>query len=90
MRLWDVATGKMTKQFGIDQGMVSCVAYSPDGKTVAASHGDGVRLWNAATGKQLREWPGGAGAFCVAFTPDGKKVAWYVGRRIVMQPVARN
>ncbi len=61
-------------------GLAWCVAYSPDGKTIATGSADAViRLWDAQTGKPIGTidaLPGPAGrtrATCrLAFTPDGK------------------
>lgn len=55
---------------------VACVAWTPDGKTVASSaEGDGVRAWNPTTGEE--EWalttPDVTGG-PFAFTPDGKRL----------------
>jgi WD40 repeat protein len=57
------------------------VAFSPDGKLLAAAYGDGyARLWNLATG-QAAGAPLPAGASSggsvsgVAFSPDGKLLA---------------
>jgi WD40 repeat protein len=58
-------------------GRVFSVAFSPDGKTLAAGSWDGtVRLWEVATGKELhlfhdQKTPVRA----VAFSPDGKTLA---------------
>jgi WD40 repeat protein len=55
---------------------VRCVVYSPDGKSLASAAGDGARLWDAATGRELRAFTGHAGTVnAVAFAPDGKSLA---------------
>jgi WD40 repeat protein len=74
--VWEVATEKL---LGVDTGQTGAVrgiAFSPDGKLVAASNGRGaVRAWEAKTGKviaTLKE-PGCPGE-TLAFSPDGKMV----------------
>jgi WD40 repeat protein len=53
---------------------VYCVAFSPDGKTVAAgTNRREVQLWDVVTGKETATLPGHEGAVrSVAFRPDGK------------------
>jgi WD40 repeat protein len=55
-------------------GSVINVAFAPDGKTLASCGNDSlVRLWDAATGKEIRRFVGHQGAVDgVAFSPDGK------------------
>ena len=58
-------------------GRVLSVAFSPDGMTLASTHGDSnVRLWNVASGEEVR-WLRGHGheASSVAFSPDGTILA---------------
>jgi WD40 repeat protein len=56
------------------------VAVSPDGKTIAATHGNKptkgeVRLWDRETGKPRRTLAEPHGTRCTAFSPDGKILA---------------
>jgi len=59
--LWDVATGKVARQFPTphtDFGYEDIVI-SPDGKLIAAAAGledSRVYLWDLATGRELRQW----------------------------------
>jgi WD40 repeat protein len=58
------------------EGAVRSAAFSPDGKRiVTASDDTTARLWDAATGKQIRELTGHAGiVLSAAFSPDGKRI----------------
>jgi WD40 repeat protein len=78
--LWDVATGKALRSFQVQQGAAN-VAFSPDGKLLAAGayHGNKdseVKVWEAATGKEIFSLPGQSGGILsVSFSPDGKTLA---------------
>src|SRR5205085_3234171 len=56
---------------------INAVTFSPDGKTLAAAAQDqSLRLWDAATGKELKRFVGSGGsAVSVAFSPDGTLLA---------------
>lgn len=58
-------------------GSVMCVAFAPDGRTVASSSEDGmVRLWYVTAGKLARTLAGHEGEVAsVAFAPDGRTLA---------------
>ncbi|KAH8797612.1 quinon protein alcohol dehydrogenase-like superfamily [Flagelloscypha sp. PMI_526] len=56
---------------------VSCVAYSPNGKSVVSgSHDKTVRLWDAEIGKEILKLDGHEDKVTsVAFSPNGKHIA---------------
>jgi WD40 repeat protein len=81
--LWDVATGKCRATLR-QENWVSALAFSPDGKTLAAGDDNGtVCLWDAGTLKKRTTfaWQRGAAATeawpCgnLAFSPDSKYLA---------------
>jgi WD40 repeat protein/serine/threonine protein kinase/energy-coupling factor transporter ATP-binding protein EcfA2 len=77
LRLWDVATGQLVRQFIGHTNTVWNVAYSPDGRTVLSSSFDKTaRLWDAATGEQLRSFPSHnfSAVSIVAYSPDGRYI----------------
>jgi RNA polymerase sigma factor (sigma-70 family) len=81
VRVWDVAGGKQDRALDCgpgnkNQGRVQAVAFSPDGRLLAAcDSGRGVvHLWDAGSGVELRELAHLDPA-AVAFAPDGKTLA---------------
>ena len=83
VHLWDAKTGEHLFTLTGDFRTVNCVAFSPDGKTIAsASTGEIVRLWDVETGALLREVPGHRWPVrSVAFSPDGAVIASAGGLR---------
>ncbi|MBY0523837.1 MAG: protein kinase [Gemmataceae bacterium] len=77
VRIWDTAAGKETVTTKGHTHMVTMVAFSSDGKSVASASGDKtVKLWDAGTGQEQLTLTGHTGGvYAVAFSPDGTKVA---------------
>jgi WD40 repeat protein len=75
-RVWDTAT-RQTK-FNLDeQEVVHAVAYSPDGRLLAGAAETHIRLWDATTGKVVKDLAEGFDepATQVVFSADGKILA---------------
>ncbi|MFO0607745.1 MAG: CHAT domain-containing protein [Polyangiales bacterium] len=77
LRLTDVATGDRRRSFnGNGHGGVAAGWLSPDGARVIAAHGDfTARLWDAASGRAIADWPASDGELLAArFTAGGARV----------------
>ncbi len=86
IRLWDVASEAARDPFPVVSGSPTCVAFSPDGKTVVAGTMDWkVRRWNVLSGDEQESLVGhGSSVRAVAFSADGRFIAsassdWSVG-----------
>ena len=77
LRLWDTATGKLLRTFSGHKKFINHMAFSPDGKVIAAGSDDKTLcLWEADTGNLLHTLSGHTHAVnSVAFSPDGKIIA---------------
>lgn len=86
-KLWDVITGdEVTSLDGhvrseldgnIPRRRHLAVAFSPDGRKVVTGSSDRtIKIWDGATGRELKTLTGHGGLVCsVAFSPDGKTIA---------------
>ena len=86
LKLWDVATGKKLRSFSVNTHDVESVAFSPDGRFVLSGGCDrrdandifvcikvSMKLWDEATGKQLRSFMGHTSwVRSAVFSPDGR------------------
>jgi WD40 repeat protein/tRNA A-37 threonylcarbamoyl transferase component Bud32 len=89
-RLWDAVTGKRLGKTEPHDSGLSCVAFSPDGKSFLTAGGRAARLWEGGTARAL-------GQVCrhqavvnlVAFRPDGRMFVTVAGSRAQLWDVAR-
>jgi WD40 repeat protein len=82
VRLWDLETGKLIRQFEGHGAGIWAVAFSPDGRRILSGSGHWVldspdktvRLWDVETGKELARFSDHTGTvWGVVFTADGKQ-----------------
>jgi WD40 repeat protein len=69
VRLWDVETGRVMRELPGLSGYA--VAFSPDGRWLASAGGD-VKVWELATGREVRTIHPPSTAWDIAFSADGR------------------
>lgn len=82
IRILDLASGRITRQFGVLFQTIECIAFSPDGTTlVAGCDGDSkvwsslICRWDLRTGKRLDSLSGHRRRVeCLGFSSDGKRL----------------
>jgi len=77
IRLVDTQTLRQDKELTLDGRAAYALAFSADGKMLAAGYSDAsIRLWDGQTGNLLREIPGAHDGVvrAVAFTHDGARL----------------
>ncbi|HEY0380076.1 MAG TPA: TIR domain-containing protein [Pyrinomonadaceae bacterium] len=100
VELWDTTSFKIVGRLTDTPYEITSLAYSPDGKTLAAGscakieksdagqecRQDEIRLWNLDTGQLVSQPLTGHGAFIkmLAFSPDGKILASGGGETIIL------
>jgi WD40 repeat protein len=72
VKLWDLAANRERATLeGLNN--ITCIAFSPDGRTVAASDGAQVKRWDAATGQE--QATSRTTVRALAFAPEGGTLA---------------
>jgi WD40 repeat protein len=94
VRVWDVAGGRQRLCLEGHASQVHSVAFSPDGRYISAASGNtqgvdipvrgSVRVWNAASGEQVRcLFEEETVVYGLAFSPDGTCIAGALADRTV-------
>lgn len=68
--LWDVKSGRTIRRF-VHGGLIISLAISQDGKKLLTA-GDGIRIWNLATGSEIGRIPFNGVARAAFFSANGK------------------
>ena len=72
----ELATGKRLRELPQPQGILSGLAFSPNGRFLAADEYTRVRLFGVQSGKEMRNLPMKPGTSnALAFSPDGRTLA---------------
>jgi len=77
VKIWDLAAGRELRTLTGHKSAVKAVAFSADGRTVAAAAADNtIKLWEAATGRELLTLRGHSASInSIAFNPDARLLA---------------
>jgi WD40 repeat protein len=77
VRIWDVSTAayRVAANFS---SWVHALTYAPDGKQLAALSGAGISIFDANSGRLIREIKNYIvqGSWAITYSPDGKRIAW--------------
>lgn len=76
IRIWNPNTGVLIRTISAHRKLVRSVAFGPSSKLLASASEDGtVKLWEVATGREVRTLQHSDRVSSVAFSPDGKLLA---------------
>jgi WD40 repeat protein len=76
VKVWNANTGKEIMTLTGHESLVTCVAFSPDGKFIASGSSDpNIKVWEWETGRESMTLCGHDGIITsVAFSPDGERI----------------
>jgi WD40 repeat protein len=75
VKVYDIAKKEVVKTFQAHKGSLNGIMVGPDGTRFASISDNGeVKLWETATGKELRGWTLPTPVRNLAFSADGKKL----------------
>jgi WD40 repeat protein len=81
IRLWQTSSGSMLRVLSGHTSSVQSLAFAPDGKTLASADSDVLRLWDVASGREVRKRKGYTP--WLAFSPRGSMLASAANTRAV-------
>lgn len=76
--LWEASTGKRLLRKALSFGGVNfCLAFSPEGTSIASCVGESIRLWEVPGGKEIARFEGHTNHHirALSFSPDGRTLA---------------
>jgi tetratricopeptide (TPR) repeat protein len=81
VRLWNAATGEQILALPGHEGIVTRVAFSPDGRRLTTASRDGsVKVWDAASGEQCLTLRGHTSFVTgLTYSPDGRRLVTAAG-----------
>ncbi|GJM34951.1 MAG: hypothetical protein DHS20C18_39520 [Saprospiraceae bacterium] len=82
VKIWDLQSGILIRNFAGHGSWVYTMAFSPDGKYLLTGSWDGTaKLWGIETGRCLKTYGGNHAKYAVCFTPDNRLIT--AGKKVV-------
>jgi WD40 repeat protein len=75
VKLWDADTGKEVASLPPQKGGARCVAFAPDGRTLAVACGQGVRFWHLPSLIEQKSWKQTGPVAALQYSADGTTLA---------------
>ena len=77
IQLWDILAGKLVVSLNGHKDDITCLAYSPDGKTLASASMDrDIKTWDPERAEVINTLTGHTRAVtCLGYSPDGTNLA---------------